>query len=65
MSKARRKPRPEMPHWFWLCQDECWFCRNKNNCSSCKINRTISKHTPKLTKHRDLKAKQKLDHERE
>lgn len=32
-----RKPRPSMPHWYWLDVDGCWWCKNKNNCNSCKI----------------------------
>ena len=37
MGKAQRKPRPSPPHYFWLNADGCWFCKNKNNCNSCKI----------------------------
>lgn len=37
MTKRRRKPRPEPPHWFWSDKDNCWDCnRNWNGCSSCK-----------------------------
>lgn len=44
MSKPkRRKAHPEMPYWYWLDQDGCWFCKNKNNCGSCKANRTFAK----------------------
>ena len=60
MGKARRKPRPSMPHWYWLGQDGCWFCKNRNNCSSCKANRIAAKQDKKLFKHRD---KQKLSKE--
>lgn len=38
MGKAKRKPRPSMPHWYWNGQDGCWFCKNRNNCSQCKAN---------------------------
>lgn len=27
MGKAKRKPRPSMPDWFWWGQDGCWFCK--------------------------------------
>lgn len=43
MGKAKRKPRPAMPHWYWLGQDGCWFCKNRNNCNSCKPNRSYLK----------------------
>lgn len=45
MGKAKRKPRPSMPHWYWLGQDGCWFCKNQNNCNQCKPNR---EHMKKL-----------------
>lgn len=37
MSKAIRKPRPAVPRWWWLDTDGCWFCKNRNNCNSCKV----------------------------
>lgn len=36
MGKAKRKPRPEQPAWFWLDSDNCWCCKNRNNCGQCK-----------------------------
>lgn len=37
MSKAKRKQRPQHP-WLWtLDNDNCWFCKNRNNCGSCKL----------------------------
>lgn len=36
MGKAKRKPLPQPPHHWWLTTDGCWFCKNKNNCNSCK-----------------------------
>ena len=36
MGKAKRKPRPQPPYYFWLDADGCWFCKNKNNCNNCK-----------------------------
>lgn len=51
MGKARRKPRPSMPYWFWLGQDGCWFCKNENNCNQCKANRAYAKENlPKKRK---------------
>lgn len=43
MGRAKRKPRPSMPDYFWHGQDGCWFCKNRNNCSSCKVNRSYLK----------------------
>lgn len=43
MGKAFRKPRSSMPHWFWLGQDGCWFCKHRNNCNQCKTNRKFAK----------------------
>lgn len=37
MSKAKRKPRPSPPKWFFLDNDNCWWCKNRNNCGSCKL----------------------------
>lgn len=48
MGKAKRKPKPSMPHWFWRAQDGCWFCKSPNNCNQCKANRDYAKkHIPK------------------
>ena len=33
-----------MPGWYWLDQDGCWFCKNQNNCNSCKANRKYLKN---------------------
>lgn len=37
MGKAKRKQRPQPPRWFWLDTDNCWFCKNRNNCNQCKL----------------------------
>ena len=36
MTKKWRKPRPEPPPYFFFANDNCWFCKNRNNCSGCK-----------------------------
>lgn len=43
MGKPMRKPRPSMPRWWWMEQDGCWFCHNKNNCNQCKATRADAK----------------------
>ena len=38
MSKIKyRKARPQPPKYFWLDADNCWFCKNRNNCNGCKV----------------------------
>lgn len=32
-----------MPKWYWMDQDGCWYCKNKNNCNQCKFNRKYIK----------------------
>lgn len=32
MGKAKRKMRPQPPWWWTLDNDNCWFCKNRNNC---------------------------------
>lgn len=48
MGKAKRKPRPSMPLWWWYGQDGCWFCKQRNNCNQCKAARADAK---KMRKH--------------
>lgn len=33
MKKKFRKPKPSPPHWYWWDSDNCWDCKNRNNCS--------------------------------
>ena len=37
MGKAKRKMRPQPPFWRTLDNDNCWFCKNRNNCGRCRI----------------------------
>lgn len=37
MGKAKRKMRPQPPGWWILDNDNCWFCKNRNNCGNCKL----------------------------
>lgn len=38
MSKPKkRKMRPQPPWWWTLDNDNCWFCKNRNNCGNCKL----------------------------
>ena len=37
MGKAKRKPRPSMPYWYFLGNDNCWPCKSRNHCNSCGV----------------------------
>ena len=37
MGKTKRKMRPQPPWWWTLDNDNCWFCKNRNNCGGCKL----------------------------
>ena len=38
MSKIKyRKARPQPPRHYWLDADCCWFCKDRNGCSNCKV----------------------------
>ncbi len=65
MGKAKRKPRPAMPRWYWLGQDGCWFCERRNNCNQCKANRSAMKErgSTKRYKGRPLEARKDRKHD--
>ena len=54
MGKPMRKPRPAMPRWWWD-MDGCWACKNRNNCSLCKMARNDARE---IRKHQLLKERQ-------
>lgn len=33
----KRKQKPQPPKWLWEHIDGCWFCKNRSNCSNCKV----------------------------
>ena len=37
MSKKWRKCRPSPPPYLFFENDGCWFCKNPNGCSGCKV----------------------------
>jgi len=49
MGKAKRKPRPSPPNWYWWDSDNCWDCKNRNNCNSCKRMKIFKKVKETLT----------------
>ena len=64
MGKAKRKPRPSMPYWFWIGQDGCRFCKNKNNCNNCRTNRAYLKEFGEK-KNKGKTASSKINHRKE
>ena len=43
MKNKIRKPKPSMPYWYWIGQDGCWFCKDRNNCNACPSNKKSCK----------------------
>lgn len=35
--RLKEKKRPQPPRWWTLDNDNCWFCKNRNNCGNCKL----------------------------
>ena len=33
----RRKPRPQPPKYYWWDTDNCYACKDRNNCSGCRF----------------------------
>lgn len=57
MGKAKRKPRPSQPKWFWYGMDGCWACKNRNNCNQCKLSKENSTIPVKRGKGTNLKGR--------
>lgn len=39
MGKAKHKPTPQPPRWYWREVDGCWWCEyaiSQKGCSNCK-----------------------------
>jgi hypothetical protein len=55
MSNKRkiRKPRPSPPDWVWYSwlDDNCYGCKDKNNCSNCNRLQSIPKKQKKIEEH--------------
>lgn len=57
MGRAKRKMKPQ-PSWEWLLDnDNCWFCKNRNNCGSCKL---LKQHSSEQRKKRERAEEVKL-----
>lgn len=58
MGKAFRKPVPSPPHWYWADTDNCYGCKNKNNCTGCsflKANRSEQMERQKRREKKELR----------
>lgn len=54
MGKALRKPRPSPPRWYWIESDNCYRCKNRNNCNQCKILKRKSAYEKKNKTRKEL-----------
>jgi len=63
MGKAKRKVRPAVNQWmcYAILDDNCYGCKNRNNCSSCKPVRSAFKKYDKYAKKRDKQQKLKMN----
>ena len=47
MGKAKHKPIPSPPRWYWWDTDGCWWCEfrhNQRGCTGCKhLKRLVAK----------------------
>lgn len=57
MGKAKRKPRPQPPKWYWLDSDDCWCCKNRNNCNQCKRLKQLDTELKKQKEKFDYRVK--------
>lgn len=44
MGKAKRKMRPQLSGWRLLDNDNCWFCKNRNNCNQYRLLKEFKKN---------------------
>lgn len=58
MGKAMRKPRSAHLKWWFIENDGCWFCKNRNNCNGCKL---LKRQKTNEVKKRDRKSKKEVD----
>jgi len=65
MGKPQRKPRPSPPRWYWWDSDNCWACKNRNNCNQCKTLKKLSvevrKRRERIEKNRITKGREELE----
>lgn len=60
MTKAWRKPSPSPPRWYWWDSDNCWGCKNRNNCNNCSVMKELRDFKRKKRKQKEkTKLKQK------
>ena len=52
-----RKLVPSPAKWYMIDTDNCYGCKNRNNCNHCKL---LLQHNAIMNKKRDRKEKQKI-----
>ena len=63
MSKSIRKPRPSPPKWFFLDNDNCWFCDNRRNCNGCHLLKEYNATKKRKKNHKENQKLRKQDYE--
>ena len=61
MGKPFRKPRPAPPKWYWWDSDNCWACRNRNNCNQCKWLKRLNAQQKKKRRQNDSTRQQEYE----
>lgn len=52
MKCKKRKERPQPPKWYWIDSDNCYACKNRNNCNGCKRLKELSYEIKNKKKHK-------------
>ncbi len=63
MGKSKRKPLPSPPKWYWYDSYNCWFCKNRRNCGSCKVLKEYSKQQEEKHSRQDKEKLKKQEYE--
>ena len=57
MAKIKyRKKRPQPPKYYWSDTDNCWACKDRNNCNGCKfLKRYVAVHNKNNPRKHEVK----------
>lgn len=64
MGRKRKVKKPSPPRWMYYVDldDNCWACKNKNNCNSCKFVKTGLRERKILSKHDEQQRAREKDY---